>query len=65
MPVPGYDPEDLDRLLLDRLGEREPATLLDEAALRRYEAGADLVDVLDGETVRELLSQSSEASESE
>ncbi|MFC7155094.1 hypothetical protein ACFQPA_06445 [Halomarina halobia] len=58
MPVPGYDPEDLDRLLLDRLGDREPADVLDEAALRRYEAGADLVDVLDEGTVRELLSRS-------
>ncbi|WP_254543839.1 hypothetical protein [Halomarina pelagica] len=58
MPVPGYDPEDLDRLLLDRLGDREPADVLDEEGRRRYEAGADLVDVLDEATVRELLSKS-------
>jgi hypothetical protein len=61
MPVPGYDPEDLDGVLLERLGDREPADVLTADELARYEAGEDLIDLLDDETVADLLGRRPES----
>jgi hypothetical protein len=60
MPVPGYDPEDLDRLLLDRLDD-EPERVLDAEQLRRYESGEDLVDVLSDEEIRDIVDEGSKS----
>lgn len=55
MSVPGYDPADVDRLVLSRLDEDDLGTVLTAEQLRRYEAGEDLVDVLSDEELHELL----------
>lgn len=60
MSIPGYDPGDLDRMLLARLGDRHPAEVLTEEQFARYEDGEDLVDVLDERTVSELLGPQAE-----
>jgi hypothetical protein len=60
MPVPGYDPEDLDRLLLDRLDD-DPERVLDAEQLRRYESGEDLVDVLSDEEIRDIVDEGSKS----
>lgn len=60
MSIPGYDPGDLDRMLLARLGDRDPAEVLTEEQFARYEDGEDLVDVLDERTVSELLGPQAE-----
>jgi hypothetical protein len=61
MPVPGYDPEDLDGVLLERLGDREPADVLTADELARYESGENLIDLLDDETVADLLGRRPES----
>lgn len=56
MPVPGYDPEDLDDALESRLDEDEIRAALDDAALAAYREGeADLVDLLDDAEIERLL----------
>ncbi|WP_254537859.1 hypothetical protein [Halomarina litorea] len=55
MSIPGYDLEDLDRILLERLGDRGLSDVLTAEQLARYEAGESLVDVMDEETASELL----------
>lgn len=55
MSIPGYDLEDLDRILLERLGDRDLSDVLTAEQLARYEAGESLVDVMDEETASELL----------
>jgi hypothetical protein len=55
MPVPGYDLEDLDRLLKRRLGDRPLEEVLSAEEFRRYESGESLVDALDEETITRLL----------
>lgn len=56
MPVPGYDPEDLDDALESRLDEDEIRATLDDAALAAYREGeADLVDLLDDAEIERLL----------
>jgi hypothetical protein len=61
MSIPGYDPADLDRMLLARLDEEDLGTVLDTEQLRRYEAGADLVDVLSEAEIREILGDGSKS----
>lgn len=61
MPVPGYDPEDVDRLVLSRLDEDDLGTALSPEQLRRYESGEDLVDVLSEEKIRELVGSRSKS----
>ena len=61
MSIPGYDPADVDRLLLSRLGEEDLGTVLSAEQLREYEAGADLVDVLSEEEMREVLGGTSKS----
>jgi len=55
MTIPGYDPDDVESALEARLSGRELATFLTEAEVGRYEAGADLVDLLDDEDIERLL----------
>ena len=55
MPVPGYDPEDLDDALKTKLEQGDPAALLSEDELRAYQNEEDLVEAFDTETIRRLL----------
>lgn len=55
MPVPGYDPDDLDQLLADRMEGRDPSNWLNDEERREYEAGGSLVDLLDEADIHELL----------
>lgn len=56
MPVPGYDPIDVDHMLESRLADDEIETHLDDEALSAYRSGeASLVDLLEDETIQELL----------
>lgn len=56
MPVPGYDPEDVDDTLESLLEGDEIERHLSEAELEAYRAGEeDLVDLLDGEEIRRIL----------
>lgn len=55
MPIPGYDPEDVDEKLESLMAERDPSNWLTPAERREYEAGASLVDLLDEEDIRDLL----------
>ena len=55
MSIPGYDPADLDRIILSRLGEDDLGTVLSPEQLRRYEAGDELVDVLSEEEIRDIV----------
>lgn len=59
MPVSGYDPEDLDdtlAALLDSDG-RDLSNWLTDDEQQRWEQGESLLDLLDGDDIRELLSQ--------
>ena len=55
MPVPGYDPEDLDAALEERMAELGTDAVLSEGQLQEYEEGASLVDVLSSEEITRLL----------
>ena len=55
MPVSGYDPDDLDEMLAERMGDRDPSNWLTDEELREYEEGASLVDLLDEADIHELL----------
>lgn len=57
MPVSGYDPEDLDDALAERMEAegRDPSEWLTDEELREWEDGASLVDLLDEEDIHELL----------
>lgn len=56
MPVPGYDPEDIDDALESNLGEGELEEYLSDDELRSYRRGeADLVDLLDESAIERAL----------
>ncbi|WP_101294764.1 hypothetical protein [Halegenticoccus soli] len=55
MPIPGYDPDDLDAVLAERVEKRGAESVLTPAQRREYESGASLVDLLDEEEIRRLL----------
>jgi hypothetical protein len=56
MPVPGYDPEDVDGALKSLLQEDEIEQRLSESDLRAYRDGnEDLIDLLDGDEIRRIL----------
>jgi len=56
MPVPGYDPEDIDDALESNLREGELEEFLSDDELRSYRHGeADLVDLLDESTIERML----------
>lgn len=61
MPVPGYDPQDVERLIetsiTDNFSDGELAERLPADALERFEEGERLVDVLDQGTIDELLEE--------
>ena len=64
MPVPGYDPEDLDDILetkIDRQQKREYLTDEEWAAYR--DGDASLVDLLDDEEIHALLDRDEEGTE--
>lgn len=57
MPVGGYDPEDLDDKLsglMDADG-RDHSNWLTDAEHREWKQGGSLVDLLDGDDIRDLL----------
>lgn len=56
MTIPGYDPADLDDALESRLSERDVEAFLTDEERRRYEEGESVVDLLDDEDIRHLLS---------
>ena len=56
MPVPGYDPEDVDDMLESRLGESDIRERLSENEWQSYQDGdATLVDLLDDEEIQGML----------
>lgn len=55
MPIPGYDPDDLDETLDERLAERDQSEYLTPEEQQRYEDGESLVDLLDTDEILELL----------
>ncbi|WP_135827896.1 hypothetical protein [Halorussus halobius] len=59
MPVGGYDPEDLDDKLSDLMDAdgRDPSNWLTDAERREWEQGGSLVDLLDEDDIRDLLSE--------
>jgi hypothetical protein len=57
MPVGGYDPEDLDEALEERMAAegRDPSEWLTDEELSAWEDGESLVDLLDEDDIHELL----------
>jgi hypothetical protein len=56
MPVPGYDPDDVDTLVEDRLDEAEIEAALTDDQLAAYRAGdADITALLSDDEIRRLL----------
>ncbi|WP_394743272.1 hypothetical protein [Natronococcus roseus] len=56
MPVPGYDPEDIDDTLEALLEPNEIEDYLDDEQLEAYRnGGQDLVDLLEGNEIRRIL----------
>lgn len=56
MPVPGYDPDDLDEELSERTTEEDLDRLLTEEERRAYENGEEsLFDLLSEEDVEAIL----------
>ena len=55
MPVPGYDPDDLDSELEDELSDGEIRERLTDDEYERYENGESLVGLLDEDERDELL----------
>ncbi|WP_227353956.1 hypothetical protein [Haladaptatus salinisoli] len=54
MPIPGYDEDDLDEMLEERLEERDDS-FLTPSQRERYESGESLLDVLDEDDIHRLL----------
>lgn len=61
MTIPGYDPADLDRALERRLDAPDRRALLTEEQQARYEDGESLLELLDGETISQVLGLSESA----
>lgn len=57
MPVPGYDPDDLDAELEGLLSEPEIQEHLTNEEFQRYKGGTSLIDLLSEEDVHELLDE--------
>jgi hypothetical protein len=56
MPVPGYDPDDVDEMLESRLGESELRDRLSESEWESYQDGeGNLVDLIDDEEIESML----------
>ncbi|WP_436344805.1 hypothetical protein [Natronorubrum sp. FCH18a] len=64
MPVPGYDPEDLDDVLESRLSDDELEDRLTESELENYRAGDEsLVDLLDEDEIERTLDRGDDSAE--
>lgn len=62
MPVPGYDPIDIDHMLESRLGDADIEAHLDTDDLERYRAGeATLFDLLEDDQIQDVLDLSGDA----
>jgi hypothetical protein len=58
MPVPGYDPDDVDNLLEQKLSETDVRSQLSDEELQSYESGdARLVELLDENQIDQLLDE--------
>jgi hypothetical protein len=55
MPVPGYDPDDLDEALERKLADRDVSEFLTEAERVQWKDGESLVDLLDEDDIDRLL----------
>lgn len=55
MPIPGYDPDDLEETLATLLAEHGHSEFLTDGEHERVKAGESLVDVLDSEDIERLL----------
>ncbi|SDJ50525.1 hypothetical protein [Natronorubrum texcoconense] len=56
MPIPGYDPEDIDEQLESRLDDGEIERKLTDSELEAYRDGdANLIDFLDEEEIEGIL----------
>ncbi|WP_435077775.1 hypothetical protein [Halococcus sp. AFM35] len=55
MPVPGYDPEDLDEELEATASDGELRARMTDEEFREYENGAHLIELLDEEDIDDLL----------
>ncbi|WP_267641435.1 hypothetical protein [Haloarchaeobius amylolyticus] len=55
MPVPGYDLDDLDDDLRERIEEKKLEEILTDEDRRRLEEGESLLDVLSDEKIEQLL----------
>jgi hypothetical protein len=55
MAIPGYDPEDVEETVRERLDGGDPEELLDEEERRAYESGEDLLEALDSDTLESLV----------
>ena len=55
MAIPGYDPEDVEETVRERLDGGDPDELLDEEERRAYESGEDLLEALDSDTLESLV----------
>ncbi|WP_162833851.1 hypothetical protein [Haladaptatus cibarius] len=54
MPVPGYDEDDLDEMLEERLEERDEQ-FLTASQREEYENGGSLLDILSEDDIHRLL----------
>ena len=64
MPVPGYDPEDLDDTLESLLDDQTKKEYLSDDEWDAYQRGdASLVDLLEGSEIERLLDQVDESSD--
>ncbi|WP_435348049.1 hypothetical protein [Haloarchaeobius sp. HRN-SO-5] len=57
MPIPGYDIDDLDENLRERLAQKALEDMLDDEELARLEAGESLTEVLDSDEIEQLLEE--------
>jgi hypothetical protein len=55
MPVPGYDPDDIDDRLEELMEGEDVDEYLTAEEQRRYEDGESLGDLLDESDIRQLL----------
>ncbi|KAB1185203.1 MULTISPECIES: hypothetical protein [Haloferax] len=57
MVIPGYDPDDLDERLEELLSDHDLAEYLTPEERERYDEGANLIDLLSAEDIRDLLDE--------
>lgn len=58
MPVPGYDPEDIEDWLQEMVSGVEASEVLDEEELEAYRNGERLEDALSSQTITQLRDKS-------